>query len=90
MHIEFVLSGKEIEENIPYRTICNTRYGSVWNTMRRKQRWVTEFSIVEQEAAEEIFRQAYRWYTKGVPNSVRIDHLTLELLDKITEFCWTL
>ena len=90
MRIEFVLSGDEIEKSIPYKTICNTRYGSIWNTMQRKKRWVTEFSTVEQEAAEEIFRQAYRWYTKGVPNSVRIEYLTLQLLDKIVEFCWTL
>ena len=90
MRIEFVLSNKEIEKNIPYKTIYETRYGSIWDTMKRKQRWVTEFSITEQEVAEEIFRQVYRWYTKGVPISVRIEYLTLELWNKIAEFCWTL
>lgn len=90
MRIEFVLSDKEIEENIPYKIICNTRYGSVWNTMHRKKRWMTEFSIVEQEAAEEFFRQTHKWYTKGVPNNVRIEYLTLELWNKIAEFCFTL
>lgn len=90
MKIELILSGEEIEKIIPYKTICATRYGSIWNTMKRKQRWTTEFSIIEQEAAEKIFRQAYQWYIKGVPNSVRIEYLTLELLDRIVEFCWTL
>ena len=90
MKIEFVLSGEEIEENIPYKTMCAIRYGSIWDTTERKQRWATEFSIIEQEAAEEIFKQAERWKTKGVPNSVRIEYLTFELLNKIVEFCWTL
>lgn len=90
MHIEFVLSGDEIEEKIPYKMLCSVRYGNIWNTMQRKQRWKIEFSIIEQEKAEEIFKQAYRWYTKGVPSSIRIEYLTLDLLDRITEFCFTL
>ena len=90
MRIEFVLSDKEVEENIPYKIIYNTRYGSIWNTMRRKQKWIADFSIVEQELAEEIFRWIRRWHTNGVPKSVRIEYLTLELMDKIAEFCLTL
>lgn len=90
MKIEFILSRKDVEENIPYKMICSTRYGSIWDTMRRKKKWSTEFSITEQEVAEELFRQMQRWYMKGIPNNVRIEYLTLELLDKIAEFCFTL
>ena len=90
MMIELVLSGEEIKENIPYSIICMTRYGSVWDTMKRKRRWNTEFSLVEQEVAEEIFRQAHRWLTNGVPNSTRMEFLTFELWNKIAEFCGSL
>lgn len=90
MRIELVLSGEEVTENIPYTIICTTRYSNVWNTMKRKQRWNKEFTPIEQGIAEEIFRQAQQWFTKGVPNSIRMEFLIFELWNKIAEFCGSL
>lgn len=90
MIIEMVLSGEEIEENIPYSIICMTRCSGVWNTMKRKLRWNNEFSTDEQKASEEIFKQAYNWFMKGVPNKTRMDFATFELWNKIAEFCISL
>ena len=89
--IELVMTNEEINNNIPYKIICHTRYGSVWDTMKRKRRWNTEFSDIEKSNAEKIFRQAHSWYVgKGIPDTVRMDLSTYELWKKIGRFCYSL
>lgn len=87
MILEMVLTREEIEKSIPYKFVCTTRYGSIWNTMRREMRWNKEFSFAEQEMAEKLFRQSHVWFTKGIPDTVRMDFQTYELWHKIAKFC---
>ena len=89
--IEVVMTSEEVSKNIPYQMICQTRYGSVWNTMKRKLRWNKEFSDNEKEKAEKIFRQAHSWFVgKGILDTVRMDFPTFELWNKIEKFCCSL
>lgn len=87
MDIEIVLAIEEVNENIPYQMICETRYSAAWNTMRRKRFWKKDFTEAEKEKAEKIFRQAHSWYTKGVAEAVRMDLPTYRLWNKIARFC---
>lgn len=87
MNIELIFTKEEINKNIPYNMICETRYGSVWNTMKRRLLWNNEFTKEEKENAEKMFRQTHTWYTKGVTESVRMDFSTYRLWNKVTEFC---
>ena len=89
--IEVVMTSEEVSKNIAYQMICQTRYGSVWNTMKCKLRWNKEFSDNEKEKAEKIFRQAHSWFVgKGIPDTVRMDFPTFELWNKIETFCGSL
>lgn len=91
MHIRLTLSRAEIQKNIPYAMICETRFGMAWNTQARKQRWKTEFSPSERETASRLFSLAHNWYlVSGVPEKVSMEHATLELWAKIAEFCASL
>ena len=88
MKLEIVLDRDEIQEYIPYGLIWSTRYSSVWNTMRRKQRWNAEFSAYERERANAMCRQAYNWTcTTGLPETLRMSKGTYELWQKLGEFC---
>lgn len=70
MELYVELSRDEIEGSIPYSMLCMTRFGSVWNTMRRKRRWSQEFSEKERRSAEEIFRKAHNFTVRsGVPDA---------------------
>ena len=91
MTIEIVLTNEEVNQNIQYNVICQTRYGSIWNTMRRKLRWNEEFSEVERFKAEKIFCQAHKWTVGyGVPETVRLELFTFALWKKIELFCCSL
>lgn len=86
--IEMVFTAEEIHRKIPYHFICQTRYGSIWNTMRRKLKWNNEFSEDEKVDSEKIFRRAYNWSVgNGVPESVRMNLKTYFLWNKIEKFC---
>lgn len=89
--LEIVFERDEIEKNLAYRLICETRETSIWDTMKRKRRWVQEFSANERAAASRIFAQAHSWYlVKGLPDSVRMSVGTLELWHKLEAFCASL
>ena len=89
--IEIVMTDKEVAQCIPYNVICQTRYGSIWNTIQRKLRWETEFSEMEKFKAEKIFCQAHNWAVGyGVPAIVRFDPFTYLLWKKIELFCYSL
>lgn len=91
MTIEVVLTDEEVNRNIPYNMICQTRYSRIWNTMHRKIRWNKEFSEIERFKAEKIFCQAYKWSVGyGLPESVRFDLVTYDLWKKIERFCCSL
>lgn len=90
MILEMVLTREEVEENIPYKLICLTRYGNVWDTMRRKLSWNKEFSTLEKEIAEKLFKQSHVWLVNGIPNTVRMDFQTCGLWHKIAKFCMSL
>lgn len=87
MNIEMVFTNEEVKLNIPFEMICQTRYSSIWNTMKRKLLWNQVFTEVEKEKAEKIFRQAYSWYINGIAEYVRIDFEMYRLWDKIARFC---
>lgn len=90
-NIEIVFSNAEVNKEIPYNLICQTRYSSIWNTMRRKLIWNAEFSDVERSKAEKIFNQAHNWSVgRGIPETVRMDIFTYNLWDKIATFCMSL
>lgn len=89
--IELVMSREEINNAIPYNLICQTRYGSKWDTMRRRLQWNKNFTDNEKERAEKIFRQSHIWsVSKGVPDTVRMDLSTYALWMKIAGFCSSL
>lgn len=91
MRMEVVFEHDEIGEAIPYQMICMTRYGSVWNTMRRKRRWKEEFSAYERERLNAMCRQAYQWTcVTGLPQTLKMSMGTYELWNRLTEFCASL
>lgn len=88
MKMEMVFTRDEIPKVIPYQMICMTRYGSVWNTMRRKRRWAEEFSAYEREKANAMCRQTYNWTcTTGLPETLRMSSGTLDLWLRLADFC---
>lgn len=91
MEIELILTKEEINQSIPYNMICQTRYGSIWDTMRRKLRWNAEFSDDEKSKAEKIFRQTHNWSVgNGIPDTVRMHLSEIKLWNKIEMFCMSL
>lgn len=86
--IELVLTSYEVHTEIPYAVICMTRYGSDWNTMRRKRRWKEEFTEQERGAAEKLFPKAHNWLLgRGVPETVRMPIDDFALWQKLGDFC---
>lgn len=89
--IDVVLSRDEIHNKIPYALICETRYGCLWETIRRRRRWLAEFSEAERNAASRLFKLAHSWYlVKGVPDEVRMSCHTFKLWLKLADFCGSL
>lgn len=89
MKLDIILTRSEVNERIPYALICQTRYGSRWNTMKRKRIWAEMFTEAERNAANSrLFMQAHRWHlSKGVPEEVRMCTSTYLLWQKLGEFC---
>ena len=91
MKLELVLSKADIERQLPYALICETRYGSRWNTSQRKRRWTAEFTEAERKAASRIFAQCHTWYlVKGTPDEVKMSMSTYGLWEKLAGFCYSL
>lgn len=88
--IELILTREDVQKEIPYHFICQTRYGSVWNTMRRKLKWNHRFKDSEKTDVEKLFRQAHSWFINGVPDTVRMSFATYCLWNEIYKFCTTL
>lgn len=82
------LSREQVERSIPYKVICEARYGARWDTGTRKRRWASEFSHTEQQLASRLFRQAHTWVLTGrVPASVKMPGNVYDLWQKLGDFC---
>lgn len=82
------LNREEIHKVIPYNLVCMARYGSSWNTMRRKRRWFQVFTEEERNAAEELFKQAHKWAVgSGALGKVQMSYATYFLWQKLGAFC---
>ena len=91
MKIMLVFDRDEIEKEIPYAMICETRYGRLWETARRRRMWVEMFTESERKLASKLFQQAHSWYLiKGLPNEQRMLPNTYRLWWKLAEFCASL
>lgn len=89
--IYITLTRDEINDKIPYAMICEMRYGSSWDTGRRRRAWTQDFSESERRAADALFKQAHSWYlVKGVPDEVKMKGSTFALWMKLGEFCGSL
>lgn len=89
--IMLVMTGDEVHENIPYSVVCMARYGSSWNTMRRKRRWKMEFTEAEREAANRLFSRSHDWLLgRGIPDEVKMTTGTFALWQKLGNFCASL
>ena len=63
------LTREEVHAGIPYKLICETMCGAVWQTSKRRRRWAAEFTEKERNACYKLKAQAYRWHlTTGVPD----------------------
>lgn len=89
--LEIVMTSMEVSDYIPYCAICTARYGSVWETIRRKRRWKEEFTEEEREAAARLFPRAHDLMLgRGVPDTVRMSTKTYVLWQKLGAFCCSL
>lgn len=94
-YFKVILNHGEIEEEIPYKLICETRYGAKWggdrqrHTLSKVQRKYREmFSEEEQREAAKLFVLAHKWYlSTGTPDEYEATPETLELWKKLGEFC---
>ena len=86
-----VLSREEVQKDIDYPVICETREGSRWDTMIRRRRWKEEFTDSERESCTRLFRFAHAWYLKtGVPEEVTMSLNTYSLWQRLAVFCASL
>ena len=91
MKMMIVLNHDEVQRDIPYAVVCETRYGSRWNTMKRRRLWAQMFTEAERKAAHELFQMALLWYLDmGVPNEVKMTIGTYKLWGRLGEFCASL
>ncbi len=91
MRALLVFDRDEIEKVIPYKMICETRYGAFWETSRRRRLWTQLFTESERKAASKLFKQAHRWHlVRGLPNEHRMSPSTYRLWCKLAEFCASL
>lgn len=83
-----VLTAYEVYSWIPYRMMCEIRYGCLWNTGRRRRQWLKEFSESERAASTRLFNMAHDWAVgRGVPDKVRMTEETYQLWKKLAKFC---
>lgn len=86
--IMIVMTADEIRDTIPYAMICQTMLGSAWETSRRRRLWKEAFTEREREACLKLRNQARQWYlAKGVPDEVTMAMTTLDLWNRLGEFC---
>lgn len=86
-----VFGREEVQKSISYALICETMYGSRWETGKRRRRWVAEFTENERRACAKLKSQAYDWHLRhGVPDEVKMRVETFALWQKLEAFCASL
>ena len=89
--LKFVFSHDEINEQIPYPLICETRYGAKWDITKNQRRFENEFTEEEREHAKKLFILSHIWYLKrGVPEEVEMTQFDYDLWAKLATFCGSL
>lgn len=90
-NLMLVMSNEEVNASIAYSLICFARYGSAWDTGRRRRAWLADFTEEDRRAAGRLFRQAHDWTVgRGVPDEVTMSMKTFHLWRKLAEFCGSL
>lgn len=88
MDLMLTFNRDEVNKEIPYAIICETRYGSKWDTGRRRRLFNNAFSMNEYSKCRKIFKLAHRWtLTTGVPKEVKMTLGTYKLWKKLGDFC---
>ena len=94
-YLKIVLNRDEINSQIPYPLICETRYGAKWggdrqrHTSSKVQRKYKEiFSKEERAEAAKLFVLAHKWYlSTGAPDEYETTPQILALWEKLAAFC---
>lgn len=94
-YYKVVLNRNDIESQIAYKLICETRYGAKWggdrqrHTSSKVQRKYKElFSEEEQREATKLFVLAHKWYlSTGIPDEYEATPETIALWQKLEAFC---
>ena len=87
----FEFDHDEIHDTIPYAFISETRYGSAWNTMRRRRLWNATFTEEERKLANKLCAQAHDWHVgRGVPDTVKMKSTTYDMWRRLAAFCASL
>lgn len=82
------LNREEIQNNIPYTLIVETRYGRRWNTGKRKRLWTREFSESERKLLSSWTSKFHRWcFISGAPEEIIMSLTTYTLLQRFGNFC---
>lgn len=88
MKLFIELNHDEIQKKLPYMIIAETWARSVWDTGRFKRLMNESFSKDEIRDIEKIRRLSYSWaFTRGVPDSIKLDILTFDLWKRLADFC---
>lgn len=88
MRMFIELSREEIGAKIPYAIVCETMQSSRWDTGKRKKLMKEEFTEKEIKAIYVMKEQARIWFlVKGVPDTLKILPKTLDLWQRLGNFC---
>lgn len=91
MEIMMRFNRDEITELIPYSLICETMCGSKWGTGRVRRKFLETFSLTERETISRLKAQAYKWHlVTGVPESITMKPKTLDIWQRLAEFCMSI
>lgn len=85
-----MLTREQVEQDIPYKTICAAKNSPLWDSYTCANRWSKEFSGAETTDAEVLFKQADKWMQNGIPATVRMSEAAFDLWLKLGAFCSSL
>jgi hypothetical protein len=91
MTVMVELSREELQQRIPYALICETRYGSRWDTFTRRRKWKAATDEAARRRLARLFKKAHEWtLTRGVPDTYRMRMNELSDWDFLASFCYSL
>ena len=90
--IQISLQNSELDHELHYRLITETRHISAWDTGRRKRLYNEAFSSEEQAQHEFLFRQAWQWERGNLPKEgcTTMTPDTYAQWQKLAHFCYQL